>query len=91
MLKELGYVVIVLNMLLMLYFEENINGLLLYYLREIFIEFLDLMEEVVFGDGGWSGWLKSWYDLNDVKEELVVDDKNSCMDNLNKMLFFELE
>ena len=89
--KELGYAVTVLNMLSMSHPEENINGLPLHHLREIFIELLDLTEEAAFGDGGRSGWLKSWHDLNDVKEESAADDKNSCMDNLNKMPFFELE
>ncbi|OWZ60233.1 hypothetical protein C356_00248 [Cryptococcus neoformans c45] len=91
--KELGYAVTVLNMLSMSHPEENINGLPLHHLREIFIELLDLTEEAAFGDEGWSGWLKNWHDLNDVKEEsaLATDDKNSCMDNLNKMPFSELE
>lgn len=99
--KELGYAVTVLNMLSMSHPEENINGLPLHHLREIFIELLDLTEEAAFGEEGRSGWLKKWHDLNDVKEESAAaataaaaddDDKNnSYMDNLNKMSFFELE
>lgn len=67
--KELGYAVTVLNMLSMSHPEENINGLPLHHLREIFIELLDLTEEAAFGEEGRGGWLKKWHDLNDVKEE----------------------
>ncbi len=54
--RELGYALTVLSMLSMPHPEENIAGLPLKHLPEIYLELLDLISEAAFGDNGVEAW-----------------------------------
>lgn len=56
--RELGYALTVLSMLSMPHPEENIGGLPLHHLREIYEELLGLVEEAAFGEDGFAAWEK---------------------------------
>jgi len=73
--RELGYGLTVLSMLSMGYPEENIHGLPLTAIPELYVELLELLTESAFGDEGYEAWLSS-------------APKKS---NLNDMSFGELE
>ncbi|WVR07003.1 hypothetical protein IAU60_004042 [Kwoniella sp. DSM 27419] len=76
---ELGYALPVLLMLSMPHPEENIQGLPLHHLREIFQEILELITEAVFGPEGYDAW----------QEE--VGEGQSTAASLDNMTFIELE
>lgn len=56
--RELGYALTVLSMLSMPHPEENIGGLPLHHLREIYEELLGLVGEAAFGEDGFAAWDK---------------------------------
>ncbi|WVO16245.1 hypothetical protein L204_103916 [Cryptococcus depauperatus] len=92
--KELGYAVTVLAMLSMPHPEENINGLPLHHLREVFLELLELTAESVFGEEGYEEWMKQWEEVDRSKIEEDAEGKLTLekgMMDLNKMPFIELE
>lgn len=54
--RELGYGLTVLSMLSMGYPEENIQGLPLTAVPELYIELLELLADSAFGDDGYEAW-----------------------------------
>ncbi|WVQ72537.1 hypothetical protein IAR50_002094 [Cryptococcus sp. DSM 104548] len=90
--KELGYAVTVLAMLSMPHPEENIGGLPLHHLREVFMELLELTEEMAFGEEGHQAWLRLQASEAVKKEDLDVETTGARgMDDLNRLPFIELE
>ncbi|WWD17349.1 hypothetical protein CI109_101790 [Kwoniella shandongensis] len=81
--QELGYAMTVLSMLSMPHPEENIAGLPLHHLQDIFAELLELIGEAAFGEEGWEGWHKTW----EAGSTKATDSKT----DLNKLTFLELE
>ena len=57
--RELGYALTVLSVMTMPHPEENISGLPLGHLGEIYLELLELLEVAVFGEEGYDAWLKA--------------------------------
>jgi hypothetical protein len=57
--RELGYSLTVLSMLSMGYPEENIHGLPLTAVPELYIELLELLTESAFGDDGYDAWVST--------------------------------
>ncbi|TYJ55697.1 hypothetical protein B9479_003602 [Cryptococcus floricola] len=90
--KELGYAVTVLAMLSMPHPEENIGGLPLHHLREVFLELLDMTDEMTFGEGGHQAWLQA-QNPEVKKEDPDAETTGSArgMDHLNRLPFIELE
>ena len=56
--RELSYALAVLSMLSMPHPEEHIGGLPLAHLPEVYLELLELVEEVTFGEDGYVAWDK---------------------------------
>lgn len=93
--SELGYGLTVLAMLSMPHPEEQIGGLPLRSLEDIFIEIMELIEESVFGSEGY----ERWRELQEVENTKVKNGEGglSTVDmatrNIDKddLTFFELE
>jgi len=81
--RELGYALTVLSMLSMPHPEENIGGLPLTHLPEIYLELLDLVGEATFGEDGFEVW--------DRKEALRKRDGVCATADLNQLSFVDLE
>jgi hypothetical protein len=77
--RELGYALTVLSMLSMPIPEENMAGLPIHHILEIYIELLELITEAAFGEEGFAAWEKE------------VETESSGGSDLNRMSWLELE
>lgn len=82
MRREMGYGLTVLSMLSMPHPEENSMGLPIARLQDIYLELLELLEELALGDEGLAGWKKA----REGKEGKIQEDEQEA-----KMGFMDLE
>lgn len=81
--RELAYALTVLSMLSMPHPEENIGGLPLIHLPEIYLELLDLVNEAAFGEDGFDVWERG--------QEKTKSDAVYAGAELDRLSFVELE
>lgn len=66
--RELGYAIPVLSMLSMPHPEDQLDGLPLIHIKEIYLELLILLEEMVFGEDGYDSWIQKLEKRSDKPE-----------------------